>query len=86
MIYDVLIVGAGVTGGMLASLGQQKRSMLGAVPISCLTLLMTWLLSANPALRQKGVIIAEGAGQIALLLWNMLMLLLWRRDRQRQIL
>lgn len=75
-----------VTGGMLASLGQQKRSMLGAVPISCLTLLLTWLLSANPALRQKGVIIAEGAGQIALLLWNMLMLLLWRRDRQRQIL
>ena len=75
-----------VTGGMLASLGQQKRSMLGAVPISCLTLLLTWLLSANPALRQKGVIIAEGAGQIALLLWNMLMLLLWRRDRRRQIL
>lgn len=80
---SVLISFSHVSGGMLASLGQQKRSMLGAVPISCLTLLLTWLLSADPALRQKGVIIAQEAGQIALLLWNILVLFLWRRERKQ---
>jgi len=72
---------AHVTGSVLASLGQQKRAVLGSIPVSILTLALTWLLCAQPALRQKGVIIAQGAGQIILLLWNLLVLLLWFRKR-----
>lgn len=72
---------AHVTGGILASLGQQKLSMLGSIPVSALTLGLTWLLCADPALRQKGVIIAQGAGQIILLLWNISVLIKWFREK-----
>lgn len=73
---------AHVTGGILASLGQQKLSMVGSIPVSLFTLALTWLLCANPTLRQKGVLIAQGAGQIALLLWNIFVLTKWFRERR----
>lgn len=74
---------AHVTGGLLASLGQQKLSMVGSVPVSAITLGLTWLLCAEPTLRQKGVIIAQGAGQIILLLWNVFVLQSWFRQRRK---
>ena len=71
-----------VSGGVVAALGQQKRSLYGAAPASVLTLELTWVLAADPALRLKGVVYAQEIGQGALILWNALVLLWWRRKRR----
>lgn len=71
-----------VVSGVVAALGQQKRSLYGAVPASILTLLATWTLAANPALRLKGVVYAQEIGQVLLILWNVWVLLWWRKGRR----
>lgn len=70
-----------VTGGIISALGQQKRSMIGALIISTITLIFTYLLTANPALRLSGVVYAQGIGQTATILWNIGILVIWRRER-----
>ena len=71
-----------VTNGVAAALGQQKQSMCGAIPASLLTLALTWTLTADPALRLKGVVYAQEAGQTALILWNAWVLLRWRQKKR----
>lgn len=71
-----------MSGGVIAALGQQKRSMYGALPVSVLTLSLTWCWAANPTYRLNGVVWAQMAGQAASILWNVIVLLWWRRDRR----
>ncbi|MEG0048571.1 MAG: oligosaccharide flippase family protein [Clostridia bacterium] len=70
-----------MSGGVIAALGQQKRSMIGALLISSITLLLTYLLTANPHYRLNGVVLAQSFGQLAMLAWNLGILILWRRER-----
>lgn len=72
-----------VSGGVIAALGQQKRSMYGALPVSVITLVLTWCLTAQPGMRLNGVIWAQMAGQLAAIVWNTITLLWWRRDKRR---
>ncbi len=72
-----------LSGGVIAGLGQQKRSMFGALAISALTLVMTYVLTGDPALRLQGVVLAQATGQILTILWNLGTLALWRRERLR---
>lgn len=71
-----------VSNGILAALGQQKRSMYGALIMSFITLTVTYWLAAEPAWRLRGVALAQMAGQVAGLLCNLGSLLLWRRERR----
>src|SRR5699024_4553833 len=57
-------------GAVSTALGQQKRSMYGAVAVSGTTLALTCLLAAMPGLRLYGVIAAQAAGQVMILLWD----------------
>ena len=66
-------------GAVNTALGQQKRSMYGAVAVSGATLAMTCLLAAMPGLRLYGVIAAQAVGQVLILLWNVGILALWRK-------
>lgn len=70
-----------LSGGILSALGQQKRSMYGALIVSMLMLTLTYALTANPALRLSGVIWAQMIGQLVSLLWNLGVLALWRKER-----
>lgn len=72
-----------VMNGISAALGQQKRSMYGAVIMSALTLGLTAVLTAMPGMRLDGVIIAQHAGQIFSILWQAGVMRLWLRDRRR---
>ena len=72
-----------LSGGIVASLGQQKRSMFGALPISVITLAMTYIMTADPGFRLNGVVAAQAFSQVATILWNLGILALWRRDRLR---
>ena len=67
----LLFAFAHVSGGVLSALGLQKLSMLGSLPVSGLTLLLIWLLPARPELRQYGVLLAQGVGQLCMLFWNL---------------
>ena len=69
-------------GSVTTALGQQKRSMYGAVAVSGTTLALTCLLAAMPGMRLYGVITAQAAGQILILLWNTGILAMWRRERR----
>lgn len=71
-----------MSGGVIAALGQQKRSMFGALPVSLLTLYLTWRLAALPQWRLNGVALAQGAGQAAMLLWNIGVVWKWRKERR----
>lgn len=73
-----------VSGGVIAALGQQKRSMYGVLPVSIITLTLTWCLTAQPGMRLNGVIWAQMVGQMAAIVWNIVTLLWWRRDKRRQ--
>ena len=72
-------------GAVTTALGQQKRSMYGAVAVSGATLAMTCLLAAMPGLRLYGVIAAQAVGQVLILLWNVGILALWRKERRSVI-
>ena len=72
-------------GAVTTALGQQKRSMHGAVAVSGATLAMTCLLAAMPGLRLYGVIAAQAVGQVLILLWNVGILALWRKERRSVI-
>lgn len=71
-----------LSGSVATALGQQKRSMYGAVVVSGTTLGLTSLLTGMPGLRLYGVIAAQAAGQVLILLWNMGILALWRKERR----
>lgn len=71
-----------VVGGVIASLGQQKRSMYGALIASGVTLLMTFCLTADPRIRLNGVVYAQGAGQLISILWGLGVIAVWRRERR----
>ena len=64
-----------VTGGMIAGLGLQRRSLTGTVLASAASLLLTALLAPSPALRLFGAAAAMTIGQLAGLVWNILVLL-----------
>lgn len=81
----VLLAFSHVAGGMLSSLGLQRLSMLGALPVSALTLCLIWLLPALPELRQYGVLLALGTEQFLTLLWNVGALLLHQKNRARSL-
>ena len=57
--------------------------MFGALPISVITLAMTYIMTADPGFRLNGVIAAQAFSQVATILWNLGILALWRRDRLR---
>ena len=46
---------------------------------------MTCLLAAMPGLRLYGVIAAQAVGQVLILLWNVGILALWRKERRSVI-
>lgn len=68
-----------LTVGAVTSLGLQKQAMLGALPSSLLSLLLTWLLTAMPVFQLEGVIIGLAAGHLLVILWNSGILLRWRQ-------
>ncbi|MCI6377322.1 MAG: oligosaccharide flippase family protein [Clostridiales bacterium] len=78
----LLLALAHLTGGITASLGQQKRSMYGALAVSLLTLALTCWLTPLPGLRLHGVIIAQAAGEALHVMWNTGVLFLWRHERR----
>ncbi len=71
----MLIAVSHIAAGAIAALGQQKRSMIGALVTSALTLLLTYLLTALPTYRLYGAIQAQTIGQLVMLLWNIAILL-----------
>ena len=77
----LLFAFAHVSGGVLSALGLQKLSMLGSLPVSGLTLLLIWLLPARPELRQYGVLLAQGVGQLCMLFWNLGVLVFRQKKR-----
>lgn len=80
-----LLFALGHTGnGILAALGQQKRSMYGALCMSLITLALTCALTSDSSWRLNGVILAQMIGQMAGILWNVGVLLLWCRQRHHK--
>lgn len=74
-----MLCAAGHTSsGIIAGLGQQKRSMYGSLAASVISLFMTYILTAMPEYRLVGAIYAQSAGQIIMLLWNLAILWLNR--------
>ncbi|MDD3336541.1 MAG: oligosaccharide flippase family protein [Eubacteriales bacterium] len=71
-----------VSGGVVTALGQQKRTLYGAIPISALTLGLTWILTVRPEMRLHGAILAQEIGQIASIVWNFF-IVIWRRRELR---
>ncbi len=69
-----------LTGGTATTLGLQKQTMYGALPSSLIALFVTWLFTAEPALRLYGVIIGLAAGHILCLVWNSIVLRRWWRN------
>lgn len=72
-----------VIGGIIAALGQQKRSMYGALIASAVTLILTYCLTANPHIRVNGVVYAQAAGQLISILWGIGVVVLWRHQRRQ---
>ncbi len=70
-----------VSAGVIAALGQQKRSMYGTLVSSVLSLLMTYALTALPRYQLSGAILAQTAGQAMILAWNFAILYLALRRR-----
>ncbi len=59
-----------ISGGIIAGLGQQKRSMYGTLLSSVISLILTYVLVSMPQYRLIGAIIAQSIGHVILLLWN----------------
>ncbi len=57
--------------GAMAGLGMQKRALYGALIASSVSLALIYPLTADPALRLYGALIAQTAAQAAGLLWNL---------------
>lgn len=72
-----------VIGGIVAALGQQKRSMYGALVASFVTLIMTCFLTADPRIRVNGVVYAQAAGQLISIFWGLGVIALWRKERRQ---
>lgn len=51
--------------------GAAEAIHAGLPAVSGLTLLLIWLLPARPELRQYGVLLAQGVGQLCMLFWNL---------------
>jgi len=79
----VLMAAEHLSGSILSALGQQKRSMYASCAVSCTTLLLTWLWAAEPASRLHGVIAAQYVGHTLGLALNLLLVFLWKREKQR---
>ncbi len=71
-----------LTTAIATSLGQQKRSMYGALGISLMTLAATFLWAADPSMRLSGVIAAQALGQVLSIVWNLGVLVVWRREKR----
>lgn len=63
--------------GCITALGLQKQTLWGALAASLTSLVLTWCLTAQPALRLEGVIIGLAAGHVLHILWNSGILLRW---------
>lgn len=72
-----------VIGGIVAALGQQKRSMYGALVASFVTLIMTCFLTDDPRIRVNGVVCAQAAGQLISIFWGLGVIILWRKERRQ---
>lgn len=70
-----------LTASILSALGQQKRSMYASSFVSFISLGLTWLWTGDPALRLRGVVLAQYAGQLLTIVLSVLLLFLWRRER-----
>lgn len=66
-----------LTNGAITSLGLQKTAVYGALPSSLAALMITWLLTAQPAFRLNGVIIGLAMGHILGILWNGFIIARW---------
>lgn len=71
-----------IASGVIAALGQQKRSMYGALATSAAALVLTYGLTALPSYRLLGAILAQILGQGTMLLWNLV--ILWKGLRRRK--
>ncbi len=67
-----------ISSGVIAGLGQQKRSMYGSLLSSGVSLLLTYVLTAMPQYRLVGAIYAQSIGQALMLVWNFAILWLNR--------
>lgn len=73
------------SSGIIAGLGQQKRSMYGSLVTSAISLFMTYVLTAMPEYRLVGAIYAQSVGQLLMLLWNLSILWLNRRPSAKAV-
>lgn len=73
------------SSGIIAGLGQQKRSMYGSLVTSAISLLMTYVLTAMPEYRLVGAIYAQSVGQLLMLLWNLAILWMNRRPSAKAV-
>lgn len=71
-----------LSGGIIAALGEQKRSMYGTLAVSMLTLVLTYFLAGDARWRLNGVIAAQAVGQAGMIAWNACVFLRWRRHRR----
>ncbi len=76
----ILFTFAHLTGSILSALGQQKRSLYASSAVSLLTLLLTWQWAGR--WRMTGVLMAQAVGQLILILLSILIVWLWKRERQ----
>ena len=65
----------------LSALGQQKRSMYVSSITSIVSLILTWVLAADPALRIKGIIHVQYISQMLSILLGCFMLIRWKTKR-----
>ena len=72
-----------IVAGVIAALGEQKRSMYGALGTSLLTLALTYALASDAGWRLSGVVLAQCVGQACGILWNVGVLILWRKAHRR---
>lgn len=68
---SVLMALQQVTGGMIAGLGLQRRSLTGTVLSAAMTLVLTAVLAPMPGIRIFGAAMATMAGQCVGLVWNL---------------
>ena len=69
--------------GSVTTARDGKALMYGALVVSGTTVALTYLLTVVPGLRLYGVIASQAAGQILMILWDVGILALWRRERHR---
>jgi len=81
----VLFACVHLTSSILSSLGQQTASMIGSSTVSVVTLILTWLWTADPNLRLTGVVWAQSVGQILSLAFNSIIFVCWNRKRNQTV-